>query len=123
MFTMRNSSGLTMQASSVPLQQMVAFLQQQVGRPIYDRTDLKGLFDFKLQFSAEGLTTPSLPPGVTLPLPGAGGPPPGTAEPAVAPDPLPSLFTAIRQLGLRLDSARGPVEVLVVDSVQKPTEN
>ena len=122
MFMMRNSGGLTMQASGVPLQQMVAFLQQQVGRPIYDKTDLKALFDFKLQFSPEGLTTPGLPPGVTLPLPG-GGPPPATGEPAVAADPLPSLFTAIQQLGLRLDSARGPVEVLVVDSVQKPTEN
>jgi uncharacterized protein (TIGR03435 family) len=35
----------------------------------------------------------------------------------------PSIFTAIQDLGLKLDSMKGPVDVLVIDSVQKPTEN
>ena len=43
---------------------------------------------------------------------------------ATASDPVPSLFTALQeQLGLRLESAKGPVDVLVIESVQKPTEN
>jgi uncharacterized protein (TIGR03435 family) len=89
-----------------------------------DKTDLKGLFDFKLRFSPEGLATPfgarGAPP---VAPPGVGPVGPGGTIPAEAADPVPSLFTAIQELGLRLESTKGPVEVLVVDSVQKPTEN
>ncbi len=114
---MFGQTGMTMQASGVPLANLVNMLQQQVGRPVIDKTGLKGLFDFKLQFSPEGLAGAPMPPP---PPAGAGpiGPPPSTAA-----DPVPSLFTAIQELGLRLESAKGPVSVLVVDSVQKPTEN
>jgi uncharacterized protein (TIGR03435 family) len=123
MVMMFTPAGLTMQAAGVPLANMVGMLQQQIGRPIIDKTDLKGLFDFKLQFSPEGLTFPGLPGGLP---PGAGlGPGPGgpAGTPSTATDPVPSLFTAIQELGLRLESAKGPVAVLVVDSAQKPTEN
>jgi len=110
----------------VPVARIVGMIQQQVGRPVYDKTEVKGLFDFKLQFSREGLAAPSLPAGLALPSPPP-PPPPGAApigaEPAGAADPLPSLFTALQQLGLRLESVKGPAEVLVIDSVQKPTEN
>jgi uncharacterized protein (TIGR03435 family) len=121
MFMMFNPQGLTMRAAGVPVSNLVNMLQNQIGRPIIDKTDLKGLFDFQLQFSPEGLSFPGLPGG----LPPGG--PPGGAGPTTAPptsaDPVPSLFTAIQDLGLKLESSKGPVEVLVVDSVQKPTEN
>jgi uncharacterized protein (TIGR03435 family) len=43
---------------------------------------------------------------------------------AVAPTSCPSLFTAVQeQLGLRLESQQGPVDVLVIDSVQQPADN
>jgi uncharacterized protein (TIGR03435 family) len=111
--------------SAVPITTLVNMLQQQLGRTVIDKTGLKGLFDFVLQFSPEGLSGPPALAGL-LP-PGLGPGPAGGAGPAtgasVAADPVPSLFTAIQELGLRLESAKGPAEVLVVESAQKPTEN
>ncbi|PYS39451.1 MAG: hypothetical protein DMG14_13935, partial [Acidobacteria bacterium] len=78
-----------------------------------------GYFDVRLQFAPETAQGNPLGPGGP-PLPG--GPP---IAPAGATDPQgPSIFTAIQeQLGLKLDSTKGPVDVIVIDSVQKPTEN
>jgi len=127
------TTGLTMSGSGMPITAVVTMLQQQVGRPVIDNTNLKGLFDFKLQFSPEGLATPFGAAGFGGPGggPGAGpaivgptGPTGPAAAPSTASDPVPSLFTAIQeQLGLKLESTKGPVDVVVIDSVQKPTEN
>ncbi len=76
-------------------------LTQLVGRPVIDRTGLTGRYDYTLKWRPE---------------PGIG--PPG---PPVDPD-APSIFTAVEeQLGLKLESARGPVEVVVIDRLEKPT--
>jgi uncharacterized protein (TIGR03435 family) len=73
---------------------------------VVDRTGLTGNWEFELEFAAEAL------PGQQLP--------PGAAAPPVDPD-APNLFTAIQeQLGLKLDATKGPVEVWVIDSVEKP---
>ena len=114
---------MTIQASGVPVGNLVGILQNQIGRPVFDKTDLKGLYDFKMTFSPEGLELPGLrglPRGAP---PGAIGGPTGPGAATGAADPLPSLFTAIQEMGLKLESAKGPVDVLVVESVQKPTEN
>src|SRR5688572_16992313 len=82
-------------------------LGSDVDRPVIDMTGLEGAYDIRLEFAE---TRPTLPAAL--------GP--------VAPDPqAPELFTALtEQLGLRLESRRGPVEVLVVDSaLRQPTEN
>jgi len=101
----------SMEFTAVPLWVLFNNIQSDVGRLITDKTELKGVFDFKLEFSPDVLTTPS--GALTQP-----------AEAAAALDPLPSLMTALqRQLGLRLESAKGPVDVLVIESVQKPDEN
>ena len=94
-------------------------LQSYVGGPIIDKTDLNDLFDFAIQFSQEGLVSPDGRPMSSAPIP-APGASPGVAT---ASDPVPSLFTAIQELGLKLQPAKGPVEVLAVESVQTPTEN
>ena len=97
-----SATGRTMRATAVPMSRLVQALIQQLDRPVIDKTNLQGLFDFNLQFSTIG---------------------PGAAPPAEE-NPNPSLFTAVQeQLGLRLESTKGPVEVLVIESVQKPTEN
>jgi uncharacterized protein (TIGR03435 family) len=82
--------------------EFAARLRQFAGRPVVDRTALTGPFDFELQFTPE-----FLPPGFV-----------------VADNAAPSLFTAVQeQLGLRLDAQRGPVDVLVIDRVERPTDN
>jgi uncharacterized protein (TIGR03435 family) len=79
-----------------------------VQRVVLDRTGLAGNFDFDLTF-----TPNQMPPG----------PPPPGAPPLPPIDPNgPSIFTALQeQLGLKLDSQRGQVEVLVIDRVERPT--
>jgi uncharacterized protein (TIGR03435 family) len=107
-FSMRMGRG-SMEAVAIYVPTIVQAFSSQLGRTIVDKTGLKGLYDLKLQWTPDG------------PAPvGPGGP---EAAPPVDPN-GPSIFTAVQeQLGLKLDSAKGPVEVLVIDSVQKPTEN
>jgi uncharacterized protein (TIGR03435 family) len=98
----------------VPFSALVQVLSQQIGRTIINKTDIgAGLYDFKLQW------TPDVGQGGGP----VGPPPPGVEQLPVDPN-GPSIFTAIQeQLGLKLESTKGPVEVMVIDSVQKPTEN
>ncbi len=89
-----------------PLSLFVRGIAGQVGRAVVDRTGLTGNWDFELTFAAEPPRGP-LPPGIELP--------------PVDPD-APNLFTALQeQLGLKLEATKGPVEVLVVDSVSQAT--
>ena len=82
-------------------------------RPVDDKTGLKGLYDIKLRWTPD--------PAIGAPL-GPGGP--VAPVPPTADTSGPDIFTAIQeQLGLKLDSAKGPVEVLVIDSAQKPSGN
>ena len=118
---MMNPTGITMQGTAVPVANLINMIQQQVGRPVIDKTDLKGLFDFRLQFSPEGLNLPGPPGG----LPPVAGPTanPGGITPTTPADTIASLFTALQDLGLKLESSKAPIEVMVIDSVQKPTMN
>ena len=92
----------------MPMVTFANMLSGRVQRTVVDRTGLTGAWDFAITFAPESAPIPA-PPGVELP--------PG--------DPTaPSLFTAIQeQLGLKLQSTKGPVEVLVVDSIERPTSD
>jgi uncharacterized protein (TIGR03435 family) len=74
-----------------------------VDRTVIDRTGLVGEFDFTIEWA--------------IPL--------ATLDPEPAADATgPSLGTALReQLGLKLESTRGPVEILVIDHIERPTPN
>jgi uncharacterized protein (TIGR03435 family) len=87
------------------------WLSDVLQKSVVDRTGFTGAFDVNLQW----LQDPPLP-AVTAP----GAQPTATeADSGVL-----SIFTAIQeQLGLKLESAKGPVEVLVIDRAEPPTEN
>jgi uncharacterized protein (TIGR03435 family) len=125
------AGAMTLQGRAAPLNRLANTLKLLTGRQVIDKTDLTGLFDITLKFSLDGLALPGLPPGAATGLPGGlpssplsgplGGPAPSAG--AGAPDPVATLFTVIQDLGLKLEQGRGPVQVVVIDSVQKPSEN
>ena len=91
--------------SGMPLSFYATNLSNQVGRFVVDKTGLDGRWDFKLSFA------PAPPPGQQA----------GTVPTAVDPD-APDLFTALReQLGIKLDAVKGPVDVFVIESVDRAT--
>jgi uncharacterized protein (TIGR03435 family) len=108
---MNTPTGMVLTGTAIPISTFVNLVQGQVDRPVVDKTNLKGLFDIRLKFTplpvsaaATSLTTQGVPAG---------------AEPNG-----PSIFTALQeQLGLRLEAARGPTEVLVIDHAEKPSAN
>jgi uncharacterized protein (TIGR03435 family) len=105
--SIRNGPG-GMQGTNARIWMLANVLSQQLGRSVVDKTGLTGTYHFNLEWTPD----PSEPHG-----PGDPGQP--------APDPSgPSIFTALQeQLGLKLESQKGPVEVIVIDRVEKPSEN
>ncbi len=85
----------------IPMAQLAPLVSVAVGRPVVDRTGITGIYDIEITF------TPGQAPGSDLANPDA-----------------PSLFTAIEeQLGLKLDAERETVDVLVIERIERPTEN
>jgi uncharacterized protein (TIGR03435 family) len=81
-------------------------LARAVGKPVVDNTGLKGAFDLSLDFDTSGLPGFATPPGVN---------PPATGD-------KPTLYTALQeQAGLKLETGRGPIDILIVDHVERPT--
>jgi uncharacterized protein (TIGR03435 family) len=101
-----------MRAGGTTMEQFATFISGTAQRVVIDKTGLTGYYDIALTYTPAGDQLPQGPPP-----PGAPPPPP------IDPD-GPSFFTAIQeQLGLKLDNQRGPVEVVVIDSIQQPTDN
>jgi uncharacterized protein (TIGR03435 family) len=79
----------------VPIEMLAARLERLADRPVIDGTELTGTFDIDLQWAPELSTNNSDKPG---------------------------LFTAlVEQLGLKLEATVGMAEILVIDSVERPT--
>jgi uncharacterized protein (TIGR03435 family) len=103
MMRMSGPGNLTGQAMSMT--QLANLLSQQLHKTVVDQTGLTGSYDFTLQWTPDNLTSP-------------GGD-------ATTPDPTgPTIFTALQeQLGLKLESTRGPVKTVVIDHIEPPSEN
>jgi len=99
---LRNSPGNT-QGYSLTASDLAGSLSFFVGRPVLNYTALAGKYDIELQWTPERVQMQS---------------------PSPSEENSPSIFTALQeQLGLKLESARGPVKTLVIDHVERPSEN
>jgi bla regulator protein BlaR1 len=99
-------------AGGSPLSSLATNLSRLVGSMVVDKTGLAGNFDWTLEFAPD----PNMAGRGDLPqpLPGVGPERPASDGP--------SIFSALQeQLGLKLDSTKGPVDVLVIDRAEKPT--
>jgi uncharacterized protein (TIGR03435 family) len=88
----------TIEATNAPMTLFIDELSGKVDRPVVDKTGLTESFDFTLRWSAEI---------------------PGRADPGLG-----SIFTAIQdQLGLKLEAEKRPCEILMIDSIERPSAN
>ncbi len=116
----KNGANLTVELFDASLDELSKNLGidgagQILDRPVIDKTGATGLFNFRLQFAPDE----SMPTSFQQ-----GGAPNGAAGPLPSDPAGPSIFTAIQeQLGLKLEAAKGPGEFLVIDRVQRPSEN
>ena len=97
---------------AAPMEMLAQVLSNTMGRPVLDKTGLTGKYDFVLEWTPDvgaDAREQGFGDGINTPAPAPGGP---------------TIFTALQeQLGLRLDSQKGPVENIVIDRVEKPSEN
>jgi uncharacterized protein (TIGR03435 family) len=94
---------LTGMAASTPA--LASNLSQQLGRPVIDKTELHGVYDFVLEYAQNSNTSTPATEGASVPE-----------------SSLPSIFTALQEsLGLKLESTTAPVEILVVDHAERPS--
>jgi uncharacterized protein (TIGR03435 family) len=106
--------------NGAPMKAFANALSDQLGRNVVDKTELKGNYDLSLKFTPEvgqgGFFFGGRPGGPDGRPAGDAPPPPDSSGP--------SIFTALQeQLGLKLESTKGPVETLVISSIERPSEN
>jgi uncharacterized protein (TIGR03435 family) len=101
---MRVSNG-TLTAQGISMSALANNLSFQVRRQVVDNTGLTGKYDISLTWTPDDnrVGTP--------------------ADSGLAVDSGPSIFTAVQELGLKLEATKGPVETIVVDHVEMPSEN
>ena len=106
--------GVTWVGQAIPMELLVRQLSMEGRRMVVDKTGLMGSYDFTMKFTPERFGTSMASSDET------GSP---SAAPASGPS-GPSVFTAVQeQLGLKLQSGKGPVEVIVIDHIERPSGN
>jgi|ERR1019366_981814 uncharacterized protein (TIGR03435 family) len=114
--------GVTVSADSVPMAGLVRILSQSLRSPVIDKTGLTGNYAISLKFMPENFGGGGGPGFATPP---SGGAPAAPNPPDPAADPVgPTLLVAVQeQLGLKLDKSKGQVEIIVIDHVEKASDN
>src|SRR5580765_4723089 len=93
----------------VTIDRLIPMLSRLLGRTVVDKTELKGKFDISMEWTPDEFQLMQLPPNLP--------------KPPSADSSGPSIFTALQeQLGLRLESQKGPVEIFVIDHAEKPSD-
>jgi uncharacterized protein (TIGR03435 family) len=88
-----NGDGMAGENISMPV--LATRLSRYLGHPVLDKTRLKGFFDFKFEYASDDANA----------------------------DVIASIFTSVQGIGLKLKTAKGPVETIFIDHVDKPSEN
>jgi uncharacterized protein (TIGR03435 family) len=97
-----SAEGVLMEGGGAAMSDLVRVLAIPLGRPVVDRTSLTSVYDIRLQFS-DDLSRATPPPEAVTSV---------------------GIFSAIQeQLGLKLESAKALVDVLVIDHIDRPTAN
>jgi uncharacterized protein (TIGR03435 family) len=110
-------NGMRMELTKMNTTGITELLARFVDHPVLDMTDLKGRYDLNVDIGLEDMLNLARSQGVSVPVRGA--------ESGHATDPgASSVFSAIQQYGLKLEPRRAPIDLLIIDHVEKtPTEN
>ncbi len=115
---MMSRSGAQLRGGKISMTELVRVLSNVLGRTVVDKTGFQTAFDVQLLFTPDDTLAglPAPPPSLS--------PSSDSTRPAPSPDAYGNLFAAIQhQLGLKVESTKGPVDVLVIDSVERPSAN
>jgi uncharacterized protein (TIGR03435 family) len=105
---------MILSAKLMPISQLAQTLSEELGRMVVDKTGLTGTYDFDIQYALERGSQP-ISGGSS-----EGQPIPFASEPTSGP----SVFTALEsQLGLKLDSGKAPIEIIVIDHIERASGN
>jgi uncharacterized protein (TIGR03435 family) len=121
--SMGDAGVMRMEFSKMKMADLADLLSPFVDRPVLDMTELKGSYQVGLDLTAEDLMKVARSAGMGAMAPGPSVPV-ATLPLDAASTPTGSVFSAIEKLGLKLDARKAPVEMIVVDHLEKtPTEN
>ncbi|HWC95495.1 MAG TPA: TIGR03435 family protein [Candidatus Sulfopaludibacter sp.] len=114
-----NGKTFNMSGSGLTMADIVGgMMSNMLDRPVIDKTGLAGRFDFELEFAPDS----SMPMFSGMGARGGGAANSGPVPAATDPD-GPTVFMALEKLGLKLEKTKGPVDVIVIDHIERPTDN
>jgi uncharacterized protein (TIGR03435 family) len=116
-------NGMHIELAKMTMEKLAEMVARFVDRPVVDMTDLKGSYQVALDISTEDLKNVARKFGAAVPGTAPAGGDAGLPSDSAS-DPTGSVFTSVLQLGLKLDPRKAPLDLIVVDHIEKmPTEN